>query len=259
MKYRGIRTAAFALHAAVMAAGQAAPAPEITVAWRDNPPYNFVDQGREKGFLLARGKRIFEQAQVPAQFVLEPTKRIWAKFQVGTPNYCSLGRYHLAARDPIMRYSLPIHIDPPRIVLAAPGAAAQVGKHATLASLLGDPRLAMGMSDGASFGTEIDAMLANAHTKVERRTVESPLMMKLLVANRVSFVIVDRIAWQYWRLHDPAALGVTPFDLPDMPAGQKRYLVCSKDIPADVMNRLNAAIKTLKIGSQLPTEAELNQ
>ncbi len=237
----------------------AAVAQEITVAWRDNPPYNFVEQGVEKGFMLARGKHIFEQARVPAHFVLEPTKRIWAKFRVGTPMYCSLGRYRIAEREPIMQYSLPIHIDPPRIVLASPAAADQVGKHTSLASLLGDPGLAMGMSDGASFGTEIDAMLTSARTKVERRTVESPLMMKLLAANRVSFVIVDRVAWQYWRMHDPAALGVVPRDFPDMPAGQKRYLVCSKDVPAEVMNRLNSAIKAMKIGTQLPTEAELNQ
>ena len=236
-----------------------ARAQEITVAWRDNPPYNFVEQDKEKGFLLARGKRIFEQAHVPAHFVLEPTKRIWAKFRVGTPMYCSLGRYRIAEREPIMQYSLPIHIDPPRIVLASPVAAEQVGRHATLVSLLGDPALAMGMSDGASFGTELDAMLANAGAKVERRTVESPLMMKLLAANRVSFVIVDRVAWQYWRMHDPAALGVVPHDFPDMPAGQKRYLVCSKDVPPAVMNRLNGAIKSMKISSQLPTEAELRQ
>ena len=259
MEYRRAQGIASVLLAIAAVAAPAAAAQEITVAWRDNPPYNFLEQGQEKGFLLARGKRIFELARVPAQFTLEPTKRIWAKFRVGTPNYCSLGRYHIAAREPIMQYSLPIHIDPPRIVLAAPGTAERVRAHKTLASLLADPTLSMGMSDGASFGTEIDAMLANAHTKVERRTVESPLMMKLLAANRVSFVIVDRIAWQYWRMHDPAALGVVPHDLPDMPAGQKRYLVCSKDIPAGVMDRLNTAIKSLKIGPQPLTEAELSQ
>lgn len=236
-----------------------AGAQEITVAWRDNPPYNFVEQGVEQGFLLARGKLIFQQARVPARFVLEPTKRIWAKFQVGTPGYCSLGRYRIAAREPLMQYSLPIHIDPPRIVLAAPAAADKVRAHQSLSSLLSDPTLVMGMSDGASFGTEIDAMLASAHAKVERRTVESPLMMKLLAADRVSFVIVDRLAWQYWRMHDPAALGVAPREFADMPPGQKRYLVCSKDVPAEVMQRLNRVVKAMKIGSQPLTEAELNQ
>jgi hypothetical protein len=248
----------FLLAAAILTLHSAAAQP-LTVSWRDNPPYNFVENGAEKGFLLARGKRIFEQAQVPARFVLEPTKRIWANFRIGTPRYCSLGRYRIPQREAMMQYSLPIHIDPPRIVLAAPHSVERVQSHATLASLLGDPMLAMGMSDGASFGTAIDAMLANAGTKVEKRTVESPIMMKLLAADRVSFVIVDRYAWQYWRLHDPSAQAVVAHDFPDMPPGQKRYLVCSKDVPAETMNRLNDAIRAMKIGTQPLTDAELSQ
>ncbi len=238
---------------------QNAAAQEITVAWRDFAPYNFVDQGVEKGFMLARGKRIFEQAGVPARFVLEPTKRIWAKFQAGTPMYCSLGRYRIASRELIMQYSLPIHSDPPNVVVAAPGAAAKVRSHASLVSLLGDSTLTMGTRDGASYGDQIDAMLVGAGAKVEKRVVEAPLMMKLLAADRVSFAIMDRYAWQYARLHDPAAANVVARDFTDMPPGQKRYLVCSKDVPAEVMNRLNTAIKAMKIGTQLLTDADLNQ
>jgi len=236
-----------------------AAAQEITVAWRDFAPYNFVDQGVEKGFLLARGKRIFEQAGVPARFVLEPTKRIWAKFQAGTPMYCSLGRYRIASRELIMQYSLPIHSDPPNVVVAAPGAAFKVRTHASLLSLLGDSTLTMGTRDGASYGDQIDAMLVGAGAKVEKRVVEAPLMMKLLAADRVSFAIMDRYAWQYAHLHDPAAANVVARDFADMPPGQKRYLVCSKDVPADVMNRLNNAIKAMKISTQPLTDAELGQ
>jgi hypothetical protein len=238
---------------------QSAAAQEITVAWRDFAPYNFVEQGVEKGFMLARGKRIFEQAGVPARFVLEPTKRIWAKFQAGTPLYCSLGRYRIASREPIMQYSLPIHSDPPNVVVASPAAAAKVRAHATLAALLEDPTLTMGTRDGASYGDQIDAMLVSAAAKVEKRVVEAPLMMKLLAADRVSFAIVDRYAWQYARLHDPAATNLVARDFVDMPPGQKRYLVCSKDVPVDVMNRLNNAIKAMKIGTQPLSDADLNQ
>jgi len=234
-------------------------AQEITVAWRENPPYNYTEQGVEKGFLLARGKRIFEQAQVPAQFVTEPTKRIWAKFRVGTPSYCSLGRYHLAEREPVMQYSLPIHIDPPRIVLMSAEAAKRARQYKRLSELLADPSLTLGMSDGGSFGTDIDDMLKSAATKVERRTVESPLMMKLLAADRISFVFADRYSWHYLKQHDPAARDIVAREFPDMPAGQKRYLVCSKDVSPEVMHRLNAAIKSMKITAQPLSDAELNQ
>ena len=61
------------------------------------------------------------------------------------------------------------------------------------------------------------------------------------------------------REHDPAAQTIVARDFPDMPAGQKRYLVCSKDIPPEIMNRLNTAIKALKITAQPLSEAELDQ
>lgn len=254
-----MKTAAAVLLALSASAFQAASAQEITVAWRDNLPYNFIEQGAEKGFLLARGKRIFEQAQVPARFTMESPRRIWAKFKAGTPKYCSLGRYRIAEREALMQYSLPIQIDPPRIVVASPQAAEQVQAHATLASLLGDPALTVAVHGSASFGTQIDALLASPNTRVERRTIELPLMTRLLAANRASFAIVDRYAWQYWSTHDPAAKSLVAHEVSDMPAGQKRYLVCSKDIPADVMHRLNTAIRALKIGPQPLTEAELDQ
>lgn len=247
------------LAAVIATTAAAAPTPEITVAWRENPPYNYTEQGVEKGFLLARGKQIFAQAHVPARFVVEPTKRIWAKFRIGTPAYCSLGRYRLPEREPIMQYSLPIHLDPPRIVLLSASAARQAHKYGKVTELLADPSLSLGMSDGGSFGTEIDEMLKSAATKVERRTVESPLMMKLLGADRISFVFADRYAWHYLKQHDPAAQDIVAREFPDMPAGQKRYLVCSKDISPEVMHRLNAVIKAMKISAQPLTDAELNQ
>lgn len=229
------------------------------MAWRDNPPYNYTEHGVEKGFLLARGKQIFEQAHVPAQFVVEPTKRIWAKFRVGTPNYCSLGRYRLPEREVSMQYSLPIHIDPPRVVLLSAPAARQAHKYSKVTELLADPSLSLGMTDGGSFGVQIDDMLKSAATKVERRTVESPLMMKLLAADRVSFVFADRYAWFYLKQHDPAAHEIVVREFPDMPAGQKRYLVCSKDVAPELMQRLNNVIKSMKITAQPLSEAELNQ
>lgn len=240
-------------------AATSALAQVITVAWRENPPYNYTEQGVEKGFLLARGKQIFEQAQVPAQFVVEPTKRIWAKFRVGTPNYCSLGRYRLPEREATMQYSLPIHLDPPRVVLLSAPAARHAQRYSKVTELLGDPSLSLGMTDGASFGAQIDDMLKSAGAKVERRTVESPLMMKLLAADRVSFVFADRYAWYYLKQHDPSAHEIVVREFPDMPVGQKRYLVCSKDVSAETMQRLNNVIKAMKITAQPMSETELNR
>jgi len=70
-------------------AGALADAP-LTVAWREKPPYYYFDNGVAKGFMLERAKQVFAAAGVPARFVNEPQKRIWANFSHGTQNYCSI-------------------------------------------------------------------------------------------------------------------------------------------------------------------------
>jgi hypothetical protein len=70
-------------------------------------------------------------AGLEARFVNEPQKRIWANFQHGTTNYCSISWYRLPDREALAQYSQPFHEDLPHTILIAPGMAAREA-HATL-------------------------------------------------------------------------------------------------------------------------------
>src|SRR5471030_1751105 len=100
----------FAATLLLCGAGQAA-APVITVSWRDKPPYHYMEDGVGKGFLLERAKEIFSVAGIDAHFVNEPQKRIWANFQHGASQYCSISWYRLPERESVAQYSQPLHID----------------------------------------------------------------------------------------------------------------------------------------------------
>ncbi|MES2261009.1 MAG: transporter substrate-binding domain-containing protein [Pseudomonadota bacterium] len=227
----------------LLGAAQASAAQPITVAWRDKPPYYYIEDGVEKGFLLARGKDVFAAAGIEARFVQEPQNRIWANFKHGTPNYCSLAWYRVPERETIAQYSIPLHTDPPQSVLIAPNAVAQVRSHATLASLLADRNLTIGMIDGVSYGTELDARIARSASGLMRRTVSTRTMMRMIAAGRASYVIADRNDWEHMRTHDKDLAPLVQQDFPDMPPGLKRYILCSRDVPASIMDRLNQAIK----------------
>src|SRR4051812_31647867 len=119
-----------ALLAGALALAAAAPqvrAQTITVAWRDKPPYHYVENGVEKGILLARARQVVAAAGIDTKFVREPTKRIWSNFQGGASDYCSFGWYRLPERESFAQFSVPFHVDPPHTVLIAPEAAATAG------------------------------------------------------------------------------------------------------------------------------------
>jgi len=226
-----------------LAATLAFAAPPITVAWSEKPPYYYIEDGIDKGFMLAYGKTVFAAAGIEAAFVREPQKRIWSRFRTGMHNYCSLGWYHLAERTAIAQYSLPIYTDPSQMVLIAPKSVAQVQAHATLASMLADPTLTLGLLDGSSYGAELDARIKDSANRKMLSSVNSVGMMQMVAADRVSYMLSDRTDWNYTRVRHRSLDNVVQYEVPDVPPGLKRHIVCSKDIPAATMEKLNQAIR----------------
>jgi polar amino acid transport system substrate-binding protein len=215
----------------------------LTVAWREKPPYYYFDENKvAKGFMLERAKQIFAAAGVPAVFVNEPQKRIWANFNHGMTNYCSISWYRLPEREAVAQYSVPVHADLPHAVLAVPSVAARIRSHANLKSLLSDKSLTLAVIDGVSYGSELDALIASSRNRIMRRTVETSAMFRMVAFGRADYLFVDREDWNYLRLKFPELQSLVLVDFPDMPPGLKRHIVCSRDVPAETMERINRAI-----------------
>lgn len=231
-----------AMLASLPDAQAAAAAPVITVAWRDKPPYHYLEHGVAQGFLLTRTQDIFRLAGIATRFVPEPQKRVWANFAGAATNYCSISWYRLPEREKVAQFSAPIHTDPQQSILVAPNAVAKVRAHKTLASLLADPALTLVLADGVSYGAPLDALIARSANRVTRRTVDTTSMMRMIAVGRASYTFTDRDDWEFFRARDKSLESVVRIDLPDMPPGLDRHIACSRDIAPDVMERLNRAI-----------------
>lgn len=226
----------------VLSASAAEP---ITVAWRDKAPYHYLENGIERGFLLLRAKRIFALADVPAVFVERPSKRIWRDFQRGKARYCSIGWYRLPERERIAQFSLAFHVDPPQMLLVSPQAFPAIQAHASFAALMADPNISLGVVDGVSYGPILDRQITRSANRIERVTVSPARMIAMLAANRIDYMLADQADWQYLRSQDQALSQIAEYQFSDMPPGLERYIVCGKDVPPEVMDRLNHAIATL--------------
>jgi uncharacterized protein (TIGR02285 family) len=235
---RHFLAALLGLSGAAMAAG----AEPVIVAWREKPPYSYTENGVAKGFLLDQARQIFDAAGIPARFVNEPQKRIWANFNQRMSNYCSFGWYRLPEREAIAQYTMPTHMDLPHAVLLQRSALPQASAHTTLKSLLADRDLTLGLVDGVSYGPELDALIAASGNRLMRRTVDTATMIRMVAAGRASYIFVDREDWNHMRNKDMQLQSLVMLDFSDMPPGLKRHIVCSRDMPAETMERLNRAI-----------------
>ncbi|MES2821469.1 MAG: transporter substrate-binding domain-containing protein [Pseudomonadota bacterium] len=230
-----------------------APAVEpITVAWRNKAPYHYMENGVEHGFLLERAKGLFAAAGVPAVFIEQPSKRIWHSFEQGKQAYCSIGWYRLPERERLAQFSLAFHVDPPHLLLVGSAALATIRSHASFAALLADNSLTLGVVDGVSYGPALDRLIQHSTNRIERATVEPASMMRMVAANRVAYMLADQADWQYQRSRQHDWAGIAEYHFNDMPPGLERFIVCSKDVSADAMARLNQAITELAMPAYSP-------
>lgn len=227
-------------------AGEFVHAQTLTVAWRNKPPHQYLENGVQKGILFELTQRVFAEAAIPANFVEEPAKRIWRNFNNDTHNYCSFGWYKNPERENLVQFSLPMYRDLPHTIVVGPSALAQVKTHRTLSEVLADNKLTLALVDGVSYGVELDAMLKIAKNKRIYSSATPKIMAGMIKANRASYMLIDRDDWDYLKSRDNSLDDNTQIDLPGMPQGIDRYIVCSKDVSAERMQKINEGLAKIK-------------
>jgi polar amino acid transport system substrate-binding protein len=219
-----------------------APEP-ISIIVLDRPPYYEVREGQPAGFLLLRAKQHFEAAGLPiSDYATLPPRRILALIRQNAARICSVGWFRTAERESYARYSAPIHVDRPYIVLAHPDAAAAVRAKGSLLTLMDDPDLRLGLVDGYSYGSYLDALVRARHGATDTDSPTAAQLLKRLANGRIDFALFDREEADALMADNELAKPLRTVFLNGMPDGQRRYLICSQRVAEAEMKALDAAI-----------------
>ncbi|NQD91751.1 transporter substrate-binding domain-containing protein [Pseudomonas sp. CrR25] len=228
----------------ILALPLAATAESLTVYYIEKPPYYHTDRDEPTGFLLERTRAILSKAGIDAHFESRPAKRIQLEFEMGREPACSIGWFKTEQRSGYAWFSLAIHRDAPMVVLTRTTLAEQIKAYPSFAALLKSP-LRLGLIDGFSYG-ELDARLAQAkHGSITAAPTQN---VRMLAAERIDYTLVDERELPYiLEEADLRDARLTRLSMPDIPAGQLRYLMCSKEVDQRQRKRLDQAIQALGI------------
>jgi uncharacterized protein (TIGR02285 family) len=214
------------------------------MAFRDKPPYSYVENGIQRGFLLERTQRILDYAGIKASFVDLPPKRIFREIENNTEAICSFGWYKIPEREKYAKFSPPIHQDRPHVVLASARAAAGISQHGSLKTLLADAELRLAVVDGVSYGPELDEMIGHFAGTLDRSLISPIQVARKLALDRADFMFIDQEDLEYLMSSHPGlrSAGLVRFDYPDLPPGLKRYILCSRQVSDRTMARIGRAV-----------------
>ncbi|MCE4554832.1 substrate-binding periplasmic protein [Roseateles cellulosilyticus] len=237
----------------LLCAGAALAQGPLTIEYRDKPPYSYTEAGKPAGFLMERTARVLTRAGLDVRYAEVPVRRTLQNLQADREPLCSPGFYKNAERQAFARFSLPIHRDRPQVVLAHRSVAPQIRRLRRLAQLFADASLQPGVLEGVSYGVQLDQYLAAA-ARPPLRAQHTPLQLARMVAmRRADYMFIDEEDYGWLRKEqDFAELPVVRIEFTDMPRGELRYLVCSRQVLPQTMERINQAIRAMQ--PETPTE-----
>ena len=154
---------------------------------------------------------------------------------------CGIGWFKNPEREQFAKFTKPIYRDLPTLALANSKFKSKRGMR--LEEVLAIKGVRVLAKDNYSYGPFIDGLLAQFKPVVIHTTNENSAMVEMVRLNRADFMFVAEEEAKY--LAAEAGASIREFQLirfADMPMGEKRHLMCSKNVPDELIRQLNGAI-----------------
>lgn len=238
---------ALALSASLLAAAAASAMPSVALHFMEQMPTSGVDaEGRPRGELVERMRRIEQLAGLRLRWQLTPLKRSLQDLRDNREPVCVLGVYRSAEREAIARFSRPLLAGVPQVLVARREAAERLRQLPGARAAVQSAELRLLVFDGVSYGEEIDAWIAERRGTT-LRAVAGPLrIVEMLSRDRADFAIMTARGLEQWRRDGVAGAEalelLASLTLPPPPA---RHLACSKRVDEAWMRQLDQAIESL--------------
>ena len=216
----------------------------LAVSYLERPPYYHTVQGRAGGFLIELSKKIFQDAGVEVIFERMPPKRIMKEIKDARNVHCSVGWFKKPEREEFATFSLPIYQDRPVTILTTKKQKHLFASHTTLREVFSDKSLIMATMSAFSYGSYIDQLMKDASPKTHEISSKQNLLPKLIMKGRAAYILaapeeVETLV---------RSAGLSPDDfvsitMPDIPLGNRRYLMFSRGVSDEIVERINTSVR----------------
>ena len=223
----------------------------VTMHYYERKPLHYLNEnGQVAGILVTPIEQSFSKAGIPIVWQQTPINRIVATLKANDGQDCAAGFYKSPEREIFARFSLPIYHDKPLVALSRADFAAPGAGNGTITAhdLLNRPRTRLVLKQGFYYGRYLEPLIDKMQpAQVLRVSDEIASMVRMVEAGAADVVILTEEEVEVYAAPAAAGEGVRILRLSDVPAQEYRYIACSKKVPQQVIDKLNAAIAMLPV------------
>ena len=217
----------------------------IVVHFHQRRPFYMSDGDKVHGLVIDPIALAFKTADIPHVWQETPARRQLDIIERNEDESCAAGWFKTPEREAYARYTLPIYRDKPFVAVARADNQ-YLGETETLDRVLRERRLQLLVKEGYSYGRFIDERLKACDPRRITTTAENQNILKMIENYRADYSFMTEEEAQDLLLSPEVnAFHFKLVRFSDMPAGGKRYIICSRKVGREIIARLDAAIRAL--------------
>jgi len=215
----------------------------LTVFYNLRPPYILLqDDGAVAGLTGTPARQALARAGIAVRWSEMPTNRQLLTIRENAGSFCAIGWFQTPDRAGFAKFTNAIYRDHGWMVLVRSGL--MLGERDALPEVLARPGMRVMVKDKYSYGPEIDALLAQAKPAIAVSTGTTLQMLQSLGANSVDLIFVSDEEGRYLMSNAISqSFQLRLLRLAHMPKGESRHIMCSRQVPDELIDRLNKAIR----------------
>jgi uncharacterized protein (TIGR02285 family) len=214
----------------------------------NRPPYFEYEGHKMTGLLGSILNKMLHASDIKYDMIEIPARRQIEFIKQNKNKICGIGWFKNKEREKFAKFTKPIYKDTLLIGLAL-NDNKKIGEVKYLKDILTNKNITLLVKKGFSYGNYLDKMIKQYNPNYSSVTIPIKNIFKMLCAKRIDYFFIST--------EEAIELIVDsqiPFDnfrfiyFMDIPKGNKRYLMCSKSVDDDTIQKLNIWIdKHIKI------------
>jgi len=216
---------------------------KITIHYHERPPYYITGSLDVYGLCSDPVKFAFKKAGIAFSWEKTPVARQLDIIKNNRSNACIIGWFNNPEREKFAQFSHYIYQDKPTIALSRADND-KLLSNKPLEEILHNPHLVLLKKKGYSYGQFIDAKIAKLNPEQEVTISNNIGMLKMILLKRADYFFISKE--EAMELIDSSGLLKSQFKFikfSDMPKGNKRYLLFSKKVDEQIIEKINTALK----------------
>ena len=226
-----------------VAASPAAAADQVTILFHGRPPYAYYAADRHvDGLLAAPVSAALAKAGIEADWSEMPPARQTEEIKRARQSVCGLGWFKRPEREAFASFTDPIYRDRPAVVVARRDDD-RFADGISLEDSFKDPARTLIVKTGYSYGAAIDDWIKTLRPRTEKSSGANDLLLGMIDQSRVDYIIMaPEEAEDLLASRPQLGDSLHAVSLSDAPAGEARYLMCSRATPAALIALINEAL-----------------